>query len=121
MQPAPSAGTARPLKLYTYVQKYAWIKNSGGTLVSANQPIWLPSTETLCQTVAGSNSPVCDSAAPQTVTTYQYGADGTADNLLLHGKAVSSGGTTLRTCYGYDAYSRKISETAPNANLATCP
>jgi YD repeat-containing protein len=55
------------------------------------------------------------------VTTYHYGADGTADNLLLHGKAVSSGGTTLRTCYGYDAYSRKISETAPNANLATCP
>jgi hypothetical protein len=121
MQPAPSAGAARPLKRYTYAQKTAWIKNSGGTLVSTNQPIWLPSTETLCQTVAGSNSPVCDSAAPQTVTTYQYGADGTADNLLLHGKAVSSGGTTLRTCYGYDAYSRKISETAPNANLATCP
>jgi YD repeat-containing protein len=64
---------------------------------------------------------VCDSAAPETVTTYQYGADGTAEILVLHGKAVSSGGTTLRTCYGYDAYSRKISETAPNANLATCP
>ena len=121
MQPAPSAGAARPLKLYTYAQKYAWVKNSSGTLVSTGQPIWLPYTETLCQTVAGSSNPVCDGGAPQTVTTYQYGADGSADSFLLHGKAVSSGGMTLRTCYSYDLYSRKISETAPNAGLGTCP
>ena len=31
------------------------------------------------------------------------------------------GGTTQRTCYSYDPYSRKISETRANANLATCP
>ena len=29
--------------------------------------------------------------------------------------------TTLRTCYAYDALGRRISETQPNANLASCP
>lgn len=120
MQPAPGAGAARPLKLYTYVQKYAYIKNSGGSLVPAASAIWLPSTETLCQTAAGSSTTTCDSGAPITVTTYEYGADGTADNLLVRGKVVSSGGVSLRTCYGYDWMGNKIWETSPRAGLAVC-
>lgn len=121
MKAAPSVGAARPLKIYTYVQKPAYILNASGVLVSTGQAIWLPSTETICQTTAGSNpSPVCDAAAPQTVTTYQYGADGTADNLLLRGKVVTADGVSRRTCYGYDAYSHKISETTPRAGLSTC-
>lgn len=28
---------------------------------------------------------------------------------------------TRRTCVGYDAMGRKISETTPNANLTSCP
>lgn len=121
MKPAPTSGAARPLKLFSYVQKSAYIKNSGGTLVSTGLPVWLTSTVTECQTVAGSSTPTCDTAAPQTVSTYQYGADGTADNLLVRGFAVTSAGITERTCYGYDVYSRKISETKANANLASCP
>jgi hypothetical protein len=55
------------------------------------------------------------------VTTYEYGANGTADNLLLRGQAVSDGTTSLRTCYGYDTRGNRISETQPNANLGSCP
>ena len=121
MAPAPTPNGARPLKLYTYVQKYSYIKNSSGSLVSSGAPIWMPATETDCQTAVGSSALACDTTAPQVLTTYQYGADGTADNLLLKGKVVTSGGVSLRTCYGYDQYSNKISETKPLAGLATCP
>ena len=120
MQPAPVAGAARPLKLYTYVQGYAYVKNSGGALVAAASPVWLPATETLCQTSAGSSTASCDPAAPITVTSYEYGASGTADNLLLRGLVVTSAGVSLRTCYGYDEYGNKIFETKPRAGLASC-
>jgi hypothetical protein len=121
MKPAPSSGVPRPLKLTTYAQRYAWIKNSSGVLVQSSDPVWMVSTVTDCQTAAGSNTPVCDSSAPQTVTTHEYGANGTSTSMLVKGVAVSSGGTTLRTCYGYDIYHRRISETKPNANLGACP
>jgi len=121
MGPAPTLGAARPLTLTSWAQRYAWIKNSSGSLVQAPSPVWVKATETRCQTVAGSNSPVCNSAAQQTVTTYEYGAAGGPDGLLIKGIAVSSGEVTLRTCYSYDRYARKISETRPNANLGVCP
>lgn len=118
--PAPISGAGRPLKLYTYVQKSAYILNSSGSLVSSGTPIWLPDTETTCQTFAGSNALTCDSGAPKLTTTYIYGADGTADNLLPRGVIISDGTTNRVTCYTYDKYSHKISETLPNANLASC-
>ena len=123
MQPAPSSGAARPLKLATYTQRYAYIKNSGGTLAAAASPIWMPATETQCQTATGSgvNTPVCDSGAPQMVTTYEYGAISTAESLLVKGIAVTADSQTLRTCYSYDNQGRKISETKPNANSVSCP
>lgn len=120
MQPAPSVGAARPLKLFTWVQKYAYIKNSGGTLVQAAAPIWMPDTETLCQTVAGSSVATCDPAAPITVTSYQYGADPSANNLLVRGKVVTADGVSLRSCYGYDGRGNKIFETSPRAGLMIC-
>ena len=121
MGPPPASGTARPLKLYTYVQKYAYVLNSASALVPASTPVWVRATMTECQTAAGSSTPACDSAAPQRVTTYLYGADGTADNLLVHGIAVTADGQTLRTCYGYDTLARRISETRPRAGLTVCP
>lgn len=115
MKPAPSSGAARPLKLYTYVQKFAYVKNSGGALAAAATPIWMLSTETTCQTAAGSNTPACDAAAPRLQTTYQYGADGTADNLLVRGTEVKDLATGVKrlTCFKYDTLGRKISETSP--------
>ncbi|NIJ64339.1 YD repeat-containing protein [Sphingomonas leidyi] len=120
LRPAPTVGAARPLKLNTYVQKYAYVKNAGGALVAAASPVWVSDTETICQTYAGSSALTCDPAAPITITAYEYGASGTADNLLLRGRVVSSGGVSLRTCYGYDWKGRKISEASPRAGLASC-
>ena len=121
MRPAPIAGSARPLVLTTWSQLYGSAKNRSGMLVQSPYPIWRKATETKCQTVTGSNVATCDSAAPQTVTVYQYGAAGSRFALLVKGVGVSSGGVTLRTCYDYDIYGHSISTTKPNANLATCP
>lgn len=120
MGPAPIAGGARPLKLATYMQRYAWVKNSSGTLVQSTIPAWVVATETLCQTTAGSSTPVCDGSAQQIVTTYEYGANGTGESLLLKGVAATANGQTLRTCSTYDIWHRKISETQPLAGLASC-
>ena len=121
LRPAPTAGAARPLKLYTYQQISANVLSAAGVLVSTGQPIWMPATETQCQTNAGSSALNCDSAAPQVTTTYLYGAANAADNLFMHGKQVTGGGITLTTCFSYDQWGRIASETAPNANLTTCP
>jgi YD repeat-containing protein len=79
----------------------------------------------MCQTVAGSSTPTCDAAAPRLQTTYQYGADGTADNLLVRGTEVKDlvTGTKRLTCFTYDTLGRKISETSPrgNAIITVCP
>ena len=127
MQPAPSSGAARPLKLYSYVQKSAYVKNSGGSLVSTGVPIWVISTMTQCQTVAGSSTAACDTAAgaPRLQTTYQYSSAVTANNLLARGVEVKDLVTsaTRLTCYTYDPIGRKISETSPrgNASITVCP
>ncbi|MFA5970639.1 MAG: hypothetical protein WC816_15525 [Sphingomonas sp.] len=121
MEPAPSAGGARPLKLYSYAQKSAYIRNSSGGLVPANSSISMLISQVTCQTIAGSISASCDSAAPQVTTTFEYGADGTANNLRIYGQVVSSGGVSRRTCYGYDWRGKKISETSPRAGLSVCP
>ena len=120
MGPAPAAGGARPLKVTTWVARNPWVKTFSGTLVEeTGSPVWVMATETVCQTAAGSNpAPICDANAPQTVTTYEYGTQ--AQSLLVKGVVVTADGTSLRTCYGYDALDRKISETQPNANLSTC-
>ena len=90
-------------------------------MVASATPVSMPATETQCQTVAGSTAPLCDPAAPQLSVTYEYGADGTADNLLLRGKMVSADGQSRRTCYRYDAQANQIAETKPRAGLASCP
>lgn len=125
ISPPPTSGAARALKLYTYVQKYAYVSN-GGALVPAATPVWVRASETVCQTVAGtgtgrpSSTPACDSTAQITTTTFEYGPNGTAGNLRVRGALVSSGGESLRTCYGYNPDGNKIWTTSPRAGLAAC-
>lgn len=121
MGPAPVVNAARPLKLTTWVQRYVWIKNGPTSMAQAALPVWVKSTETQCQTLAGSNpTTTCDASATQMVTTYEYGADGSGDELMVKGVTVSSDGTTLRTCFNFDEWRRQISETKPRAGLANC-
>ena len=121
MKPAPSTGAARPLKLTGWVQKYAWYKNASGVLTQAATPVWVVASETQCQTAAGSSAAVCDAGAPQRVTSYEYGANGTANNLNVRGTVVSAGGVSRRTCFSYDGFGNRISQTGARAGLATCP
>jgi YD repeat-containing protein len=126
LQPPPTLGAARPLKLYDYVQRQAYVLNGVGQLVASSTPVWLPSTETQCQTVANfgpgapSGRPACDASEQKTVITYEYGTNGSADNLLLRGKVVTADGQSRRTCMVYDARGNKIAETTPRAGLTTC-
>lgn len=110
----------RPQTRYTYIQRFAWFKNSSGTLVRSTEPIWKLATESSCRTSAATGAG-CSTAGDEVVVSYDYGPDSGPNNLLLRGKTVTADGATLRTCYAYDQYSNKISETAPRAGLSSCP
>jgi YD repeat-containing protein len=114
------ANGIRPQTRYTYAQRSAWYKNASGSIVQAARAIWVLATESFCRTT-GAIGAGCGLASDQVVTTYDYGPTSGANNLFLHGKAVTADGTTLRTCYSYDKFGNKISETSPNAGLASCP
>lgn len=119
--PANPAGI-RAQTRYAYVQRYAWIKNTTGGYQQAASPVWLLASEESCLTSAADASGNCAAgAADEVVTSYDYGPNSGPNNLLLRGIAVTAGGVTQRTCYGYDALGRRISETSANANLAVCP
>jgi hypothetical protein len=111
----------RPVVRYEYAQRYAWLRNGSGGYSPAATAIWLPLRERTCRTSATVNGACAGGTADETVTEYDYGPDSGPNNLLLRGVAVTADGVTLRTCYGYDAQGRKISETQPAAGLAVCP
>ncbi|AXK42363.1 hypothetical protein [Erythrobacter aureus] len=124
------AGGVRPQRRYTFAKKYAWIK-SGTGFVSNTDGKWVPIKEEYCQTSASANLNVSANSASadcaagpadEVITTYEYqeGSASRGSNVLLVGKAVTADGQSLRTCYGYDAMGRKISETGPRAGLASC-
>lgn len=115
-----SGSPIRPQIRYAYVQRYAWFKNAAGVMTRSTEPIWLLASESSCRTSAAIGAG-CGVAGDEVVTSYDYGPDSGPNNLLLRGKAITADGITLRTCFQYDQYGNKISETAPRANLAACP
>jgi YD repeat-containing protein len=117
----PDSSGIRPQKRYSYAQRYAWIKNSGGSYVSAATPIWLLTQVSYCRAGAASSVGCALGGADEVITTYDYGPDTGPNNLFLRGQAVTADGQSLRTCYGYDVLGNKISETTPNAGLTSCP
>jgi YD repeat-containing protein len=126
--PAPSPGAPRPQTRHEYAQRYAWIANgSGGYVRASSTPIWVPTATSLCRTSAATGNPSapCGTVGDEVRTAFDYGPDSGPNNLLLRGQTVTSTDngvtTTLRTCYAYDSLGRRISETQPNANLASCP
>ncbi|WP_160296838.1 RHS repeat protein [Sphingomonas sp. ERG5] len=118
--PADASGV-RAVKRTAYVQRYAWIKNSGGTYSQAAPAIWLISTEKMCRTSATVSGSCAAGASDEVTTSYDYGPDSGPNTLLLRGKVVTADGVSLRSCYGYDAQGNQISETSPRAGLTVCP
>lgn len=123
----PLVNGISPQTRHEYAQRYAWIANGSGGYVQAATPIWVMTATSLCRTSAATGNPSapCATAGDEVRTAYDYGPDSGPNNLLLRGQTVTATDngvtTTLRTCYGYDALGRRISETQPNANLASCP
>lgn len=110
----------RPEVRYEYAQRYAWVKNASGTYTQSSTPVWVKTRERSCRTTASSGQSCVGGAADEVITEFEYGPDSGPNNLELRGVAVTADGQTLRTCYGYDTYGRKISETQPKAGLAVC-
>jgi YD repeat-containing protein len=114
----------RPQTTYTYTPLHAWVLNSSGTFVQSAAPIYVLLTETICRTgktnPTGSTTP-CALAGDQVVKTYQYGPNSGPNNLFVRGVSVAADGATHTTCYGYDIYGNRTSETEPLAGLTTCP
>lgn len=122
----PAVGGITPQKRYEYTQRYAWIKDSAGTFVQSAAPMWVLVRERFCKTTNPSGSTCGGGASDEVVTDYDYGPDSGPNTLLLRGMVVTatnSNGTleSQRTCYGYDDFGRRISETKPLANLTACP
>ena len=123
LKPADNAGHRAKIR-YGYTQKYAWYKNSSGTLVRADTPIWLLTSEKQCRigaTLPDDSGCVTDGA--EIVTTYYYGTeDGSkANNLWMTGYTVTADGQSRTTCYTHDKLGNTLSETQPNAGLSSCP
>jgi len=123
--PEPTAGAPRPQTRHEYAQRYAWIANGTGGYVQAATPIWVRTATSACRTSAATGAPCAAGPLDEVRTVYDYGPDSGPNNLLLRGQAVTAevegSLVTHRTCYGYDARGRRISETQPNANSASCP
>lgn len=121
----PAVNGIAPQTRHEYEQRYAWIKNSGGTWSQAATPVWVKIRQEFCKTSAASAGNCAGGAADEVVTTYEYeeGSASKGSNLLLKGIAVTADGQTLRTCYKYDERGRKISETEPKGTvgLTVCP
>lgn len=106
---------------YQYVQRAAVYLNSSGVMAPDPSPIWLLSSESACKSSNWTGTACAAGAQDEVVTSYDYGPTSGANNLLLRGIAVTADGTTRRTCYGYNQFGDKISETQPGAQLTSCP
>ncbi len=100
---------------YVYQQKYARYKNSSGVMTNADTPIWVLTAESSCA-LGNSSGNGCALSNDEVLVEYEFN-----DNLWVKGTVVSHGSESRRTCLTYDDIGNKLSETAPKANLTTCP
>lgn len=123
----PAVNGIAPQKRLSYISRKGWVKNPAGAgFIQIPGDHWLLAREEYCKTSAAVGNDCAGGATDEVITEYEYGPDSGPNNLLLRGIVVTATGSTgaiesLRTCYGYNAMGRRISETQPAANLATCP
>lgn len=121
--PAGSPGEARPTVVNEYQLRTAYKKNASGNPVAAGTPISMLTKSYTCITSATCNASV--PASDKVVTEYDYGPMTGLNNLLLRGMSVTAiNGSgqleTLRTCYTYNYFGERVSETQPKADLTSC-
>jgi len=86
--PTPAGGGTRPKLTYTYDQKYAWYKNSSGTLVQAPSGIYKLTKAETCRTGTS-----CNGAANEleSIIGYEAGSSSVKSNLLVVSQAAGAG------------------------------
>ncbi|WP_162184673.1 RHS repeat domain-containing protein [Sphingomonas hengshuiensis] len=117
----PDSEGISAVKRFSYSQLYAWVSNGNGGYQQAGPPIWMLSQMRTCERTATVEGGCVGGASDEVITDYYYGPQSGPNNLSLRGVSVTSAGTTLTTCYGYDRFGRKISETKPGAQVSVCP
>lgn len=117
---APTVNQLSAQTRHAYEQRFATYLRDDGTLGQATTPIWMLRKTSICRTSNWTGSACAGGASDETVTEYDYGAATGANNLLLRGVAVTAEGVSRRTCYSYDRFGNRISETQPRAGLTTC-
>lgn len=123
----PDNNGVRPQTNYTYAQQYAYVLNASGSYVPSG-PIWVRAAESHCLTTkaatdAGTGQVDCGGGTTDKVLKmFYYGPNSGPNNLFLRGVAVTAavnGAMQTRvTCYGYDRFGNRISETTSNAGLS---
>ncbi len=114
-----SRSNVRPETRYFYVQKTPRLKNSSGDYVQS-PPIWVLEKTSECKN-GNANEDGCADSDDEVTTEYEYGGESGPNNLFVKGTVVTFKNRSLRTCYSYDAYGNKVSETTPSAQLQSCP
>jgi YD repeat-containing protein len=117
---APAVNQLSSQTRHSYEQRFASYVRDDGVLGQASTPIWLLRKTSICRTSNWTGSVCAAGAADETLTEYEYGPATGANNLLLRGVVVTADGLSRRTCYGYDRFGNRISETQPKAGLAIC-
>ncbi|ABI78307.1 hypothetical protein HNE_2525 [Hyphomonas neptunium ATCC 15444] len=117
----PAVNGVRPQVRFEYLQRFAWFKNSSGSYVQSSHPIWVLSGTRFCKSTSSSGGVCAGGTTDEVHTTYDYGSAGGPNNLNVRGVLVENNGLSVRTCFGYDAVGRMISETKPRAGLLSCP
>lgn len=115
MAPAPTVGAVRPQTRLTYTSRYAWYKNSSGSVVQAPTPIALVTQSSACATLTS-----CSNGADETRTTTAYGTAGVANNLAPTSVTVSAGNGSVSSTIAttYDAVGNVLTLDGPLAGSA---
>ena len=90
----PDSDGVRPQTRYTYIQLYAKVMNSAGTLVNST-PIWRLTRSSTCRTATAVNPASCVGTDQETVTEYEYANN----NLLLTKTTIRAGNANVLQPY----------------------
>lgn len=105
---------------YTYKKEFANYYHRDGVKRKSDEGIWLKTTESHCANSNYTNDS-CE-GNDEVVTTYEYNHDNLhMTAMIVRAKNHEGVIEEQRTCYEYDIYGNRISETAPKGTGTSCP
>jgi len=117
----PSVNGVRRTVRRDYALRTPKIKNSAGNIVNASVKKLVKVSEKRCRNGAMSNGNCSLGAEQELLTLYDFGTNSGGDNIFLFGQTLRSTEGDLTTCYTYNEFGRRVSETLPAGNTSgTC-